>query len=77
MTIRSYFLNKIYLIKFERDGFLVIENFISVEKCNELRNETENIIKKYDLDAIKKIPVFSKDNESKVYLINMEIFFIN
>ena len=51
----------------------MIENFISVEKCQELRNETESIIQKYDLEAINKIPVFSKDNESKVYLINMQI----
>lgn len=46
------------LEKFEKDGFLVIENFITDEKCQELMNECDKITDEYTIDEIKKLPVF-------------------
>ena len=49
---------KKYIIKFNKDGYLVIENFISHEKCEELIKECNNITDGYTLEDIKKLSVF-------------------
>ena len=55
-------------LQFERDGYLVIENFISKEKCKELYDECSRVIESNNfLDEVKKIAVFSgSQQETKV-----------
>lgn len=71
------------LKKFEKDGYIVLDNFISVEECQRLVDEIGNIIEsKIFLDDLKKLPAhqyFLESNdkirgflESKAELKNHE-----
>lgn len=53
--------------KFASDGYLVLENFMSLEKCQALRNECSRVMSSPDFtNEFDKIPIFStKDDESK------------
>lgn len=47
-------------MKFQEDGYLVLENFISVEQCEKLIAECERIIESNNfVDEIEKISVFN------------------
>ncbi len=50
-----------------------MENFISLEKCEQLRNESEKILEKYDLEDVKKLSVFAANNSETE--VNNERFF--
>lgn len=54
----GYSLRAILISKFDKDGYLVIENFISPEKCEELMKECGKITDDYTLDDINKLSVF-------------------
>ena len=70
MEIFAHFFNLISF-KFDRDGFLVMENFISVEKCNALRNECDRIIdSNHFAEEVSKISVFSAaGNDTEVLAV--------
>lgn len=59
------------MLKFDRDGFLVMENFISVEKCNALRSECDRIIESnHFAEEVSKISVFSAaGNDTEVVAV--------
>jgi hypothetical protein len=61
-------LSKEQIEKYKKDGYLIIEDFLSLEKCQQLRNECNNLLNSKDFTHdLDKIPVFStKDDESKV-----------
>ena len=47
-------------LKFEKDGYLVLENLISVDQCDQLKNEMNEIIKcNHFVDECKSLPKFN------------------
>jgi hypothetical protein len=54
-------------VKFDRDGYLLLKNYYTIEKCNQLRQEMDNIIDSNNfLDEINKIT--GEKDEEKVFL---------
>lgn len=52
------------LKKFKKDGYFVIENFLSEEQCKSLIKECDNITDNYTLQDIKNLPVFEANTGS-------------
>ena len=52
----------LWFFKFNDDGYIVLEDFISKEKCQELIKACDDITANYTLEDIKKIPVFDASN---------------
>lgn len=48
-------LNAGQLAQYEQDGFLVIEDFVSVAACDGLRQRAEELVTKFEPEAIKSI----------------------
>ena len=52
-------LNASFLFKFNNDGYLILENFLSLDDCNELRKECDNIIESHHfVEEAKTLPLF-------------------
>lgn len=43
------------LTEYERDGFLILENFVSEAQCDELRARAEALVREFDPDGVRSI----------------------
>ncbi|RNA19966.1 phytanoyl- dioxygenase domain-containing 1 isoform X1 [Brachionus plicatilis] len=58
-------LNEDQLKKFDQDGFLIIKDFLTKEKCQQLKTEIDKVIETNNfLEQIKTISVFLADENS-------------
>ena len=55
------------LATFERDGLLVVEDFLNLEEVTELRAEIEKLVD--EMDPVKDRGVFSTTNYQQVCLL--------
>lgn len=66
-------LNEQDLKIFDRDGYLVIENFISLDDCKRLRNECMNIIDSSGfLNELSSLPAFSTQAKDEYFLTSAD-----
>jgi phytanoyl-CoA hydroxylase len=66
-------LNEQELDRFDQDGFLVIENFISVDDCERLKNECMNIIDSSGfLNEVSSLPAFSTQSKDEYFLTSAD-----
>jgi phytanoyl-CoA hydroxylase len=52
------------LLEFQENGFLVLENFVSEEFCDKLRNYTLHMVSSFDTEGIRAI--FTTNEQSRV-----------
>ena len=52
------------LVSYERDGFLVVENFVGREECARLKNRAEELVRDFDPQGV--ISIFSTREQTRV-----------
>lgn len=66
-------LNQEQLKKFEDDGYLIIENFVSLEDCSEMKDECDRIIETYHFsEEYKNLPKFGSQAGDEYFLTSTD-----
>ena len=65
------FLTKEKLKFFERDGFLVLEDFVSIEDCESLSKRAIEIVEKFD--PSESVSIFTTNEQTR----NSDSYFLN
>lgn len=57
------FLTSSQLAAYERDGFLVVENFVTVDECNALKQRAEELVAEFDPQGV--ISIFTTKEQTR------------
>jgi phytanoyl-CoA hydroxylase len=63
-------LNSDQLNSYERDGYLVVENFVSTEACDELRARAEELVRDFDPSVISIFSTHEQTRTSDDYFLD-------
>lgn len=58
--------------EFKNNGYVVIEDFLSLEDCTKLRKECDNIIESNNFDDYKELPTFSSQASDYYFLTSTD-----
>ena len=53
-----------HFARFERDGFLVLENFVDTHTCDQLRSRAEQMVEEFDLAGV--VSIFTTREQSRI-----------